>query len=446
MALYKRFKQFVTDKDLLSSEQTVLVAVSGGLDSMVLLHLLSNMHPGRLGVAHANFGLRGADSDADEFFVRTAAASLGIPFFSMTFNTAARAREKGISIQMAARELRYAWFESLAEDAGFDRIATAHHLDDQVETALLHLIRGTGLRGLAGMPLMRGPYIRPLLFARRRELEDYARTEALLWREDASNAEDAYLRNKVRHHLMPLLTDMNPNFVDTTARSMERIRDASDNLRALLDRFVQPSFHGEGQLIWDKKTLEALPGRQQALAHVLSPFGFDAEQVRQLSEGWQDVGKIWQSGTGVRLLNDREQLVLDRQAPSRAVNLLIAPDDLMVRLPDGKALLFMPADGYSAPSDGLQAICMPVQQLVYPLHIRSWQPGDRFQPFGMGGKFVKVQDLLTNRKVSRMDKENTLLLVNGNGEIIWVIGHRSDERYRVGEESSVVRVALAGAQ
>lgn len=411
---------------------------------MVLLHLLQLMHPGRLGIAHAHFGLRGEASDSDEAFVRSAAQALGIPYFTKTFDTTVHASEKGISIQMAARELRYAWFEALAEDAGFDRIATAHHLDDQVETALLHLIRGTGLRGLAGIPIIQGICIRPLLFARRQELEGHAHREGIEWREDASNAEDAYLRNKVRHHLLPLMATMNPNIADTLARSMDRIRQESDNLKALLDVYLRPKQDQDGQYTWEKEVLQSLPGRQQALGHILLPFGFDAEQARQVSEGWADVGKIWRSETGFRLLNDRHQLVIGLEHHRQGVYLLIAPDDLMVRLPDGQALLLMPSDHCSPPPDGTDAICTPSQGLLYPLCIRSWQPGDRFQPFGMDGKTQKIQDLLTNRKVSRIEKDRVLVLENGNGEIIWVIGHRMDERYRVRGTSPVVRITRVG--
>ncbi len=440
MTFASRFWAFIREKNLFTEQDTVLLAVSGGLDSMTLLHLVASSHP-HTAVAHCNFQLRGLESDADARLVRSEASKRGLPFYEKTFDTAAFAAEHGLSVQMAARELRYAWFEELCDAHGFSRIATAHHLDDHVETAWLHFIRGAGLRGLTGMPLINGRVVRPLLFASRSEIEALAQAEALLWREDSSNAEDYYARNFVRRHLIPGAKQLNPNFLQTNARSLERLRESADNLDFLLERFLKPRINAEsGVLSWVKPDFDALPGRLQALLSVFKPFGFEEEQLRQLLEGWTDTGKRWESASGARLLNDREYLILEpdgERLPPEHIR--IDRDDLMVRLPGNQTLFVMPAEPGALMPDGRNEILAPADKLVFPLTVRPWQAGDVFQPFGMAGRHQKLQDFLTNAKISRLEKEQTLVLENGSGEVIWVIGRRLDERFRVAEGETAIR-------
>ncbi|MFZ4634544.1 MAG: tRNA lysidine(34) synthetase TilS [Saprospiraceae bacterium] len=437
MDFYKRFWEFVRLKKLFEEHQPVLLAVSGGLDSMALLHLMSKRHK-RLAVAHCNFQLRGGESDGDAAFVQASTTALGIPYFEKTFDTDQYASENGLSTQMAARHLRYYWFETLCAENGYELIGTAHHLDDHVETAWLHLIRGTGLRGLAGMPLVNGRVVRPLMFAARADIEAYAAQENVSWREDSSNAEDHYARNMVRHHLLPTAKTLNPNLLSTSTRSMERLREAADNLEFLVGRHLPAQTDASGNMRWDKAALELLPGRVQALTILFQPFGFDEEQMRQLAEGWADTGKQWTAPGGARLLNDRHHLILETAHPQGNMRIRVEADDLMVRLPNGTALFTMPAEPGMAMPDGRTAVAVPAEALVFPLYVRPWTAGDAFQPFGMGGKRQKLQDFLTNLKLSRIEKEHTLVLENGNGEIIWVVGYRMDERYRVGEGGVVV--------
>lgn len=437
MDFYKRFWEFVRIRKLFEEHQSVLLAVSGGLDSMVLLHLMSKRHK-RLAVAHCNFQLRGGESDGDAAFVQATTQALGVPYVEKTFDTSAYAAANGLSTQMAARYLRYDWFEHLCIDNAFDLIATGHHLDDHVETAWLHLIRGTGIRGLAGIPVVNGRVVRPLMFATRAEIEAYAAAENLIWREDSSNAEDHYARNAVRHHLLPMAKKLNPNLLATSARSMERLREAADNLEFLLSRHLPAHTDATGCMYWEKAAIEQLPGRVQALTTLFQPHGFDEEQMRQLAEGWNDTGKQWIAPGGVRLLNDRQHLILEAVAhTSNQVRIRVEADDLMVRLPGGATLFMMPASAGMDMPDGRTAIVAAADQLVFPLCVRTPKAGDAFQPFGMGGKHQKLQDFLTNAKLSRIEKENTLVLENGNREIIWVVGHRMDERYRAGEGRGV---------
>ncbi|MDX2133658.1 MAG: tRNA lysidine(34) synthetase TilS [Saprospiraceae bacterium] len=443
MTFITRFWAFILEKNLFSEQDTVLLAVSGGLDSMALLHLMAGRQA-NTAVAHCNFQLRGAESDADALFVRTEAAKRGLAFYEKSFDTTAFAAEHGLSVQMAARQLRYAWFEELSDAHGFSRIATAHHLDDRVETAWLHFIRGTGLRGLAGMPLMHGRVTRPLLFAARAEIEAFARAEAVSWREDSSNDADYYARNFVRLHLIPGAKKLNPNFLQNNARSLERLRESADNLDFLLAQFLTPRTDVEsGVLSWAKAGFEALPGRLQALLSVFKAHGFDEEQMRQLLEGWADTGKHWTSASGARLINNRGWLLLEPAGSRRPFKRIrIDQDDLMVRLPGSKTLFMMAAAQGAPVPGGRDEIVVPAGKLAFPLSVRPWGAGDDFQPFGMSGRHQKLQDFLTNAKLSRLEKEQTLLLENGNGEVIWVIGHRMDERFRVAEGEPAVRFKI----
>jgi tRNA(Ile)-lysidine synthase len=287
--------------------------------------------------------------------------------------------------------------------------------------------------------MVNGRVVRPLMFATRAQIEAYAEAEKLTWREDSSNAEDHYARNVVRHHLLPAAKTLNPNLLATSARSMERLREAAENLEYLIGRYLPVQTDATGSMRWEKAAIDQLPGRVQALTTLFYPFGFDEEQMRQLAEGWNDTGKQWTAPGGERLLNDRQHLILEAVAHTpNQVRIRVEADDLMVRLPAGGTLFMMPASADMDMPNGRTAIVAAADKLVFPLCVRTQTAGDAFQPFGMGGKRQKLQDFLTNAKLSRIEKENTLVLENGNRDIIWVVGHRMDERYRVGEGRGVV--------
>lgn len=421
----------------------VLLAVSGGLDSMVLAHLFQRAKI-PFSIAHANFQLRGAASDGDESLVQQLALHFGVSFFVNRFETERYAAQNGLSIQMAARALRYAWFAELAAQQGFQNVATAHHLNDSVETALFNFAKGTGLVGLKGIRAIAGlpvpdagdvRLIRPLLFATRKEIESYARANQIEWREDSSNESDHYSRNFIRHHLVPLFEAINPDFVQTAARNMRRIAASDDNLSF----FYQGLMKSDGGLLQlDKGVLAQLPSPRQALRQMLKPYGFDAEQTRQLAENLDHVGLELHSGKGYRVLVDRQALWVEANDSSNLTPVFveIEPEDLMVRLPDGsKLFLFHSAEVAPIPKDPLVA-SVDADQLRFPLRLRHWMDGDAFQPLGMGGKSQKLQDFFTNQKISRKDKDSVWLLVNGDGTPIWVVGMRLDERFKLRENTT----------
>jgi tRNA(Ile)-lysidine synthase len=352
---------------------------------------------------------------------------------------------------MAARQLRYSWFAEIAEENGFDYIAVAQHLNDSVETALLNFVRGTGLSGLTGIKPVPVPpgkgVIRPLLFASRQEILEYARIHEITWYEDSSNNSDEYARNYVRHHIVPRLVELNPNFLNTAARNMGRIRDAEDNLSFLLNQWIQANISkpipgiAPHSISLGKQKITQLPSPQQALQHWLKPYGFDAEQTRQIADGLEHIGFELQSETGFRLLVDRDSVLIEPQVKDKAdqvpsiesPDLLIQADDLMVSLPDGTRLFLMPFEGHPSETTLHQAdsAIVNVSKLQFPLHLRHWHAGDSFQPLGMDGKSQKIQDFFTNHKVSRFEKEKVWLLFNGDGALIWVIGMRMDDRFKI---------------
>jgi tRNA(Ile)-lysidine synthase len=424
-----------------------LLAVSGGLDSVVMVHLFRAANI-PFAIAHCNFQLRGEASDTDESFVQKIALDLEVPFFIKRFETKAYAEEKGLSTQMAARQLRYSWFAEIAQENDFNYISVAQHLNDSLETTLLNFVRGTGLTGLTGIkPVPASPgkgVIRPLLFASRQDILEYARIHEITWYEDSSNASDDYARNYVRHHIVPRFEELNPSFLNTAARNMVRIREAEENLNFLLDSWIQSNQiqpDGSTYAYIEKQKIIQLPAPQQALLHWLKPYGFDAEQARQISEGLEHIGFELQSDQGFRLLVDRDKILIEslEHLDLQEISTLEQPvidiqaDDLMISLPDQSRLFFLPFEGHPSETTLHQpnSAIVNVSKLQFPLHLRHWQPGDSFQPLGMDGKSQKLQDFFTNQKLSRFDKEKVWLLFNGDGILIWVVGMRMDNRFKI---------------
>lgn len=457
------FKFLKTHHLNLDGGSPTLLAVSGGLDSVVMAHLFKKAgYP--FAIAHCNFQLRGPESEEDELFVQQVALDYEAPFFVKRFETRTYAEKHGLSIQMAARDLRYEWFAELANEGGFSFVATAHHLNDSVETALLNFVRGTGLAGLTGIswrkeiqttgskndPGFSGwvvSLLRPLLFASRDEILEYARAEDLTWREDSSNALDDYARNQVRHHMIPRMEQLNPNFLITAARNMEKIREAHDNLDFLLCGL--PTINGS-EISIDKQTIARLPSAKQALRQLLQPYGFDAEQARQVAENLDHVGLELHSDAGYLLLIDRVNILLNTRTkrpnpeePPPSPDITVQEDDLMVRLPDGSRIFLMPTTHPQIPVVSAthhpaaleESALVDAEKLQFPLHLRHWLPGDTFQPIGMGGKSQKLQDFFTNQKLTRFEKEEVWLLLNGNGSVIWLLGKRLDERFKIHSET-----------
>lgn len=433
MDLLQLFQNYIQTNSLLRPDERVLLAVSGGVDSMVMAHLFRESG-WPFAIAHCNFQLRGAESDGDEDFVRDLAGAWDITFFSRKFDTKTYAATEGLSTQMAARALRYEWFEQIRQENDCHAVAIGHNRDDAVETALFHFIRGTGLTGLTGIPVRNGYIIRPLLFAGREVITAYAMEKGIRWREDSSNASDDYTRNMIRHQLIPQMQEINPAFLPSAEQTLLQLRAADSNLRYLLERLLgRPDPDGVYRL--NKNELSALPALADALFELFQPFGFFPEQLRQLVENWTQPGAEWVSGAGYRLLNDRQELLLLQSAP-KSVPVRIASDDIMVSLPDGSRLIFTPSEPIPSFDTNDAAAVVDAEKLRFPLLLRRWRPGDVFQPLGMGGRSRKLQDFFTDKKLSRLEKEQVWILENGDHNIVWIVGMRLDERFKIETETS----------
>ena len=430
---------------LLDAEEIPLLAVSGGVDSMVLLHLFHRLGLPAI-VAHCNFQLRGAASDADAELVKNVSEQLGFRCYSTIFNTLEYAQTHKVSVQMAARDLRYQWFLELCSQTGATCLITAHHLNDSVETLLVNLVRGTGIKGLTGIApvawLQEGQLktLRPLLTFSRQEMEAYATAQNIQWREDESNAKDDYLRNYLRHHTIPGLEQVQPSFLAIAQKTMGILAETAENYQFLIEKSIPLRSVRKGVYAIEIQQVNALPHPQSALWEVLKGYGFTADQVRQMLSSADKTGTDFVSDSQARMLVDRNLLLLDLSAtPPAFPPVPVEADDLMVRLPDGTRLMFMDAAPEGPFPDGKEAVLVDADCLKYPLQVRAWLPGDLFQPFGMGGKHRKLQDFLTDLKLSLYEKEQVKVLLNADGAIIWVLGHRLDERFRVKNTSGRVK-------
>lgn len=408
----------------------LLLAVSGGLDSMVLVHLFQQLNY-EIVVLHCNFQLRGLESFEDQQFIQEYSNTNAIPFVFTQFDTEAFAADFKVSIQVAARELRYSWFyEQLAIQKG-DFILTAHHADDNLETFLINLSRGTGLEGLIGIPAQNEKVIRPLLSFSRQQMEEYASVNKLKWREDSSNASDKYLRNKIRHHLVPLLKELNPTFISSFEKTQSFLSEAQELVDDAAIMVYQQVAREEGEDIYfDLGRLLQLPNYSSYLYQWLKEFGFTA---------WDDIYELVTSQSGkqvlapyFRLIKDRDCLILS-PSPSQESQQEFEIESIESKVKFPLNLDFSNVSEIGVASDS--TIFVDEDKLVFPLTLRHWNEGDVFQPFGMEGKSKKVSKLFKDEKLSLIDKEKVWLLCSNN-QVVWVVGIRQDERFKIDPNSN----------
>ncbi|SHG17366.1 tRNA(Ile)-lysidine synthase [Flavobacterium segetis] len=423
--MLEKFQNHLHHKFPFLNGKKLLLAISGGIDSMVMIHLFQQLNY-EIAIAHCNFQLRGLESFDDQNFVQNYGAANDIPFFITQFDTKAFAEDYKLSTQVAARELRYNWFYELLETDEYHYILTAHHADDNLETFLINLSRGTGLDGLTGIPKQNEKVIRPLLALSQHEIENYAELNAVQWREDSSNASDKYLRNKIRHNLVPMFKELNPNFLSSFQKTQHYLQEAASMIEdATIMIYQQVASQEEQNIKFDIKKLQKLPNYKSYLYQWLREFGFTA---------WEDIYKLVESQSGRQVFSAEYRLIKDRNF------LIVAPLDFEkekqeyfieeelqeVNFP--LKLSFHKAAKLSSASN--KTIFVDSNKLQYPLVLRQWREGDQFQPFGMSGKSKKISKLFKDEKLSLLDKENTWLLCS-NSSIVWVIGIRQDERFKI---------------
>ena len=439
MLLLEGFENYIRDNELFTHDDKVLLTVSGGVDSMVMMSLTAAAGY-RFGVAHCNFQLRGAESDEDEVLVEHEARRYGVEFFNKRFDTVGEMERTGESMEMAARRLRYAWFRELCDEHGYTVIAIAHHANDSIETFFINLLRGTGLRGLTGINSQVGRVVRPMMFTTRRRIYDYAMAHKIPYREDSSNRTTKYLRNKVRLGVIPMFNDINPQFTTIMRRNVARLSQAQDfiNSAMLIIKREALEHNGDIHTLHIERIDAALP-RNYVIYEVLnSEYGFKGDVVDALCHALDD------GATGRRFYAREWVAVVDRG------NIVIAPisedDDCEViiergtlRAYAGGSVLYFrreDVDFFETWDLGDNVALIDADKLKFPLRIRRWKEGDWFVPLGMSGR-KKISDFLINKKVSVAEKRRQFVLLSGN-DIVWVIGRRLDDRYCIGKSTENV--------
>ncbi len=430
MNLLAQFQRFIVENELFKSDERVLLAVSGGVDSVVMAYLFRQS--GFLfGIAHCNFQLRGTDSYADEQFVQKLAGTLGAPYFSSTFDTVVFAQEHRLSIQMAARELRYHWLESICREQDFQHIATAHHLNDTIETFLYNFAKGAGIRGLQGIPVRNGRVIRPLLFAAKADIIAFAKAENITYREDASNKETKYARNKIRHHVLPALETLNPNFTATATDNFRHLQAAGWLYEWAVSQIRQEALSetGDEWRIDRAKLADYHSVASTLLYEWLQPLGFNTDQTRQMLQAV--VGAIFYSATH-RLTADRMHFIVQKRPDNTLPEQFVLPAGVPeIDLSVAKITFTYQTGRPETFSNDPFIVYLNAEKLIFPLTLRRWQPGDFFYPLGLSGNRQKLQDFFTNQKLSRFEKEQVWILTSADGAVCWVVGYRPDERFKI---------------
>lgn len=418
----KKVATYIARQQLIEPGSKVLVALSGGADSVALLRILLS-----LGyvceAAHCNFCLRGTESERDEDFVRQLCQEQTVPLHVIHFDTTGEASRKHISIEMAARELRYTWFEQVRQACGAAAIAVAHHRDDSAETFLLNLLRGTGINGLQGIRPRNGYIIRPLLCLNRQEIITYLATLKQNYVTDSTNLEDTYMRNKIRLHLLPLMQQITPAAKENLLKTAVHLTDAALLYQQAVNEGRKRILLDGGKAI-DIKALLHEPAPNTLLFEVLHPLGFNESQIENIYRSLQSQpGKKFSTGKWT-VIKDRDLLLIIEEQQKNI------PPVLDIQTYDYTPDFNIPHDKHSAAFD--------TGKLLHPLSLRLWQQGDSFVPFGMKGT-KKVSDYLTDRKFSLAQKEQQWVLCCGE-DIIWLVGERSDNRFRVNDATQSITI------
>lgn len=471
----------IKKEKLFSTTEKVLLTVSGGIDSVLMCELF---HKAGLnfGIAHCNFQLRAEESDEDETFVNTLAEKYNVPFHFIKFNTSLYAKKNKVSIQIAARDLRYQWFEEIRKEYKYNYIATAHHQDDSIETFFINLLRGTGISGLHGILPKHGRIIRPMLFTTKNEIEVYVKKHKLKYREDSSNASDKYVRNKIRHHITPVLKELNPGFENTFNKTINHLREVEliykNDIETKRSKIVKQE---KNNILISIKQLKKLQPIATYLYEFLKPYHYNESTVEEIVLALDgESGKQFFSNT-YRLIKDREFLIIEQRKESQEIKskkqelriksqetgiknqeLRIKKQDLRIKKPDPgldtkdseikvlasqKAIdldnlkLSFKCEANSADTEIQKSATiayLDLEKLEFPLEIRKWQKGDVFYPFGMKGK-KKLSDFFIDKKLSLNQKENAWLLTS-KGKIAWVIGQRIDNRFKITEKTRKIYI------
>lgn len=430
------FIHFVQKENLFQADQKILIAVSGGIDSVVLSKLFS-LAKFNFGVAHVNFSLRGEESLADEVFVKKFAKTLKVPYHTICFDTNVFAAQEKISTQMAARILRYQWFEEIRVKEGYNYIATGHHLLDSAETMLINLVRGSGIAGFHGIPVKSGHLIRPMSFANQNAIFDFVVSKKLAWREDSSNESTKYQRNFIRHEILPKFQELNPHFEQTLAATSQKIKGIETWMQAELESFISESCKTDSAGNISVKLPSISPKSSVLLTELLLSYHFNSASIEAILQA-DKVGAIFESPS--HSLNiDRGTWIINVKSQADYKPIVISEEDEVIQLGNQELHIFIEektAD-WKAITDPKIA-CLDADTLDFPLEIRKVQDGDWFCPLGMNQKKL-ISDFLTDKKVPLAIKKNTQILLS-KGSVAWILGQRIDNRNKVTDKTELVAV------
>ncbi len=457
--MLEQFQAYINRYNLIAEGDRLILALSGGIDSMVLADLLLKSKVDFV-MAHCNFHLRGEESDGDEQFVREFAERNCLSLYVKHFKTETFAKEQGISIEMAARALRYAWFEELRQQLNYDKIAVAHHADDQAETFIINLLRGAGLNGLKGMKPQNGVIIRPLLWASREQIHQYALENQIQWREDHTNAESIYLRNKIRNQLLPTFDELHPGARQGLYKSLEHLAAENELYRELLkerlshiveelddvsviarrdDEAIQTESSKSFRVSLDCHASLAMTQSEQLLFEWLRNYGFNTDQCHFIFEAMKTgIGNKYFSSTHQLVIGRNELLLSEiKSETNEEIQIKIGEEEITspVHLRFSKNEIAPDFVIDKSPNVAL----LDADKIHFPLTLRHWQHGDRFHPLGMKGSKL-LSDFFVDQKFTEIQKEQVLLLVSADGDIVWIVGYRIDDRYKVTNSTKMLFV------
>ncbi len=430
--MLQKLKEYIDSKQLLNANDRILLAVSGGLDSMLMLHFFQKL-PYYFEVAHMNFGLRGEESDADQLFVEQYCAENNIHLHTRKVDTKAFMQNNKLSVQMAARDLRYAWFDELKENRKLEHVATAHHSDDSIETIFINIIRGTGLSGLKGI-VSNERAIRPLLCFSREDILSYAKKNKISWREDSSNEKEDYLRNKLRHSVLPVLDSVSEHWKANLLQLSSDIV-VSEHILEEYYKSKEPLFFQNNTI--ELKVLISLTHSKWMFQRLLARFNFTTDTSNDIfTKMHVQKGKTFESITHLLIKEDscfeivlrKEELLEDRCVINHI------DENFLVRNLRYEIQKLTP-ESFNGKFEQSQAY-LDFNKLKFPMLIRKWQAGDWFIPFGMKGK-KKLSDYFIDEKFTIQEKENTFVIVSAE-DIVCILGHRTDDRYRIKEDTSII--------
>ena len=439
MLLLEEFEKYVAQNELFGHDDKILLTVSGGVDSMVMMSLFAASGY-RFGVAHCNFQLRGQESDEDDALVAEQARRYGVELFNRRFDTQGEMERTGESMEMAARRLRYTWFRSLCDEHGYNVIAIAHHINDSIETFFINMLRGTGLRGLTGISVQAGRIVRPLMFATRKDILDYATAHRIPYREDSSNRSTKYLRNKVRLGIVPMLREINPQFTTVMRRNISRLTDAQTFIDRSVELIRRDAMTEQGGLytLHVDRIDASLPLGYVVYEILNSMFGFKGDTVDALCHALQqnNTGRRFYSREWVATI-DRGRIVIGRIADEDTC--MTQVEQGVLRSYCGSSVLhyeYCDIDMIDSVTTPDNVALVDADKLRFPLTLRRWQQGDWFVPFGMSGR-KKVSDFLIDAKVSMAEKSRQFVLLSGD-DVVWVVGRRADDRFRLTRQTENV--------